>query len=328
MAKYQTALRGGVLAGLSGLSILLVVDAAQAVPYAYASNQITGLTITTLTGTTPGRITPTAYSATISDSSAFGTSPSETFSNGSSTPGAALAINQAFSGTTAAPPSSYFASGAGTFIGTRATSSISAGDATNGGVAVQNVAEGSGDNTSFGNSTANNKATIGLVVIGTGEEVLLSFTDLFRVTTSTNGFGESSNASIGSTFSVLDANGLVASFAPSVLNQTIGSTNGLSSTDTGELSQAFSFLTPELVLGQSYTLSLTSSSAENIFPGVFTVPEPPASLAILGSALLLLGTLTKGRKRVSTLGLEQLRAKSGRYYRAMGSAAVRLLGAP
>jgi hypothetical protein len=234
--KKQTALRVGVLAGLSGLSVFLVVDAAQAYPYAFASNQITALTITTVTGTTPGRITPTAYSATISDSSAFGALPSQTFSTGSSTPGTALAINQAFSGTTAAPPSSFFADGAGSFVGTRATSSISAGDATTGGVAVDNIAEGSGDNTSFGNSTANNKATIALIVVGTGEQVLLSFTDLFGVATSTSGFGETANASIGSTFSVLDADGLVASFDPSLLNQTIGSTNGLSSTDTGEVS--------------------------------------------------------------------------------------------
>jgi hypothetical protein len=293
----QTALRAGVLAGLGGLSAMLVVDAAQAYPYAYASNQISGLTITTLTGTTPGRITPTAYSATISDSSGFGSMLSQTFSNGSTTPGSALAITQAFSGTTAAPSSGYLADGAGSFIGTRANSSISAGDATSGGVAVQNVAEGSGDNTSFGNSTANNKATIGLIVIGTGEKVLLSFADMFRVTASTNGFGETSNASIGSTFSVLDAGGVIASFAPAILNQTIGSTNGLPTTDAGELSQDFSFLTPILTLGQSYTLSLTSSSAENIFPPEdVNVVSEPAAFAILGSAALILVALTRGRK--------------------------------
>jgi hypothetical protein len=331
MAQKPTALGGVVLAGLSSLSTVLVVNAAQAYPYAYASNQISGLTITTLTGATPGRITPTAYSATISDSSAFGASLSQTFSNGSSTPGTALSISQAFSGLSATPASGYLADGAGSFVGTRANSSISAGNATTGGVAANNVAEGSGDSTSFGNSTANNKATIGLVVIGNGEQVLLSFTDLFRLATSTAGLGETSNASIGDTFSVLDANGLVASFAPSILNQTIGSTNGTSSTDTGELSQAFSFITPTLALGQSYTLSLTSSSAENIFPGSVVVSEPRSSLSILGSALLLLGVLTHRRKANpsigSAAGLERRPAKAGLCWRAMGSGGAKLDGA-
>jgi len=293
MAKKQTALRDGLLAGFVGLGGLVVADAAQAYPYAFASNEISGLTITTVTGVTPGRITPTAYSATISDSSAFGSTPSTTFSNGSTTPGNALSISQAFSGSSAAPASSFLADGAGSFTGTRANSAITAGDATNGGVATNNVAEGSGDSLSFGNSAANNKATIGLVVIGTGEQVLLSFNDLFRVSTATMGFGETANASIASTFSVLDSSGVISTFAPSALNQTIGSTNGTSSTDTGELSEAFSFLTPVLALGESYTLSLTSGSSENIFPGDTIVPiQEPISIALLGAGLLGLGLLS------------------------------------
>jgi hypothetical protein len=293
----QTAsLRNNLLAGFAGLSGFFATSSALAYPYAYASNQITGLTLTTETGTTPGRISPTAFSETISDTSAFGSAASQTFSNGSSTPGTALAISQAFSGTSATPSAQFSADGAGSFVGTRANSAISAGDATTGGVAVNNVSEGSGDAISFGTSSANNKATIGFVVVGTGEEVVLSYRDLFGVAVSTDALGESANASIQATFSVTDTNGVViADFTPSVLNETFGSTNGTSSTDTGELSQPFSFTTPDLTLGETYTLALTSGSSENIFPPTTTTTTitEPSSLVVIGSALVGLGLLRR-----------------------------------
>jgi hypothetical protein len=287
--KRTNLLRNGLLASFASLGSFVATGSAHAVPYAFASNVISSLTVTTLNGSSPGRITPTGFSETISDASAFGDSPSQTFAAGSATPGTALTITQAFSGTSSTPANIFSALGLGSFTGTRANSAISAGDATNGGVAVDNVAEGSGNNSSFGTSSANNKATIGFVIVGNGEKVILSFVDLFAVGVSTGAVGESANASIANTFSVFDsANHLVAEYGPSALNTTIGSTNGTVSS-SGGLSQLFSFTTPDLILGQTYTLALTSGSSENIFPGIALIE--PSALSMMGLGLIGLGVL-------------------------------------
>jgi hypothetical protein len=303
---HSHPLKDLLLTAVAGLSGLLITGTAQAYPYAFVSNQITGLTVTTMTGTTPGRITPTAYSETISDTSAFGTSVSTTFSNGSTNPGTALSINQAFSGTSAPPPAGFVANGAGSFTGTRANAAISAGDATTGGVAVRNVAEGSGDSSSFGASNAGNKATIGLVVTGLGESVVLSFSNLYALAASTDAIGQTANASLQDTFSVIDTFGqIVAEYAPSELNMTIGSTNGTSTTNIGPTSAPFSFTTPILTLGESYTLSLTSSSSEDFFPGTPTSVQEPRSVALLGTGFIGLGILARRKK-----GLFRLRRQA------------------
>jgi hypothetical protein len=277
------------------------------------SNEISSLTITTTAGATPGRITPTGFSETISDASAFGNSPSQTFAAGSAMPGTALTISQAFSGASSTPSGIFSALGLGSFTGTRANSAISAGDATNGGVSVDNVAEGSGNASSFGTSSANNKSTIGFVVVGTGEKVVLSFVDLFTAVVSTSTFGESANASMEDTFSVIhSSNHVIADFAPSALNMTIDSANGTASS-AGGFSQLFSFTTPDLALDQTYTLALMSGSSENIFPGAAPVIEP-STLTLIGSGLIDWASWDAARLNRATMSVVNVHLRTPREY--------------
>jgi len=180
----------GLFAGLGG--------AAHATPYAFASNQISNLTLTFVGGAS---ISPTTATTSISDSAQFGASGISGFQN-AGTVGNALSISQAFSGTGSAPPATYTPQGPGTFTGARADANIGGGAAGTGGIAVNNVAEGSGN--ALGNSVGTNNAAINFKVTGTGQQLALAFTDLVHLIASTAALpGESANAAIQNEFSII-----------------------------------------------------------------------------------------------------------------------------
>jgi hypothetical protein len=271
-------------------ALAIAPSVAHATPYAFASNDITGLTIT---GIPLADIT--SATTNVNDSAIFAGSAGST-NQGNGIVGAALTIPQAYSGPGTAPPAVFTAVGPGNFIGTRADADIGAGNAGSGGVSVRNVAEGYG--AAQGNSVGNNSSTITFHVVGTGSAVTLSFNDAYMLIASTAAApNETASASITNTFSVTNSSGVqVSTYAPGAINAHIGSGAGVPPTNTYSGSGPFTFTTPTLAAGETYNISLASASLENILPGTTRPVPEPASIAILGAGLLGLG-LTFRRKR-------------------------------
>ena len=124
---------------ITALAVAMAPLAAHATPYAFASNNITGLTITFAGGAPLTNVT--SATTNISDSAQFGVFGISGFQNVGLV-GNALTINQAYSGPGPAPSAGITPVGPGNFTGTRANAAIGAGSAATGGVTVQNVAEG------------------------------------------------------------------------------------------------------------------------------------------------------------------------------------------
>ncbi|MCW8309601.1 PEP-CTERM sorting domain-containing protein [Acidiphilium sp. PA] len=284
MRHFRRNLMGGIF-GLAVAAMPIAAHAAAIYPYAYASNQITGLLFS---GQAPSNAASSNLE-TISDSAQYGNGISGYQASGPIN--SAQTISQAYSGPGPAPAATYTAVGLGNFTGARSDSSIGA-FVPGTGSAVDNVAEVYGNAT--GNATGTNAASIEFTYVGTGSALTLAFTDNYALAAhTTTTAGGLASAAIQDTLDI-NSNGVtIASYDPFAVNALPNSTSSAGGANGNSISatRSFTYTTPfMLAANTSYSIVLKSVATVS----TVAVPEP-GSLILLGSGLLGLGLVLRRR---------------------------------